>query len=275
MTEQNASDPEVLFEKRDGIAYVTLNRPEKHNAITPEMVVRLVDIWTDVAADDSVRAVLVTGSGDKAFSSGGDLGSLIPIMMRTRAPENEWEVRLAADRKMLGVALLRNATFFKPVVAAVRGRALAGGAEFLLSTDIRVASTDATFALTEVRRGLIAGGGSLVRLARQVSWANAMEIALLGEPIDAAHALRIGLINRVVPSAEVIPTAEALARKISLGAPIALTKTKEAMVRSNGRPLAEAFLIESECTKANARTDDAREGPRAFMEKRAPVFRGR
>ncbi|GAC1527825.1 MAG: crotonase/enoyl-CoA hydratase family protein [Marmoricola sp.] len=275
MTEQNASDPEVLFEKRDGIAYVTLNRPEKHNAITPEMVVRLVDIWTDVAADDSVRAVLVTGSGDKAFSSGGDLGSLIPIMMRTRAPETEWEVRLAADRKMLGVALLRNATFFKPVVAAVRGRALAGGAEFLLSTDIRVASTDATFALTEVRRGLIAGGGSLVRLARQVSWANAMEIALLGEPIDAAHALRIGLINRVVPSAEVIPTAEALARKISLGAPIALTKTKEAMVRSNGRPLAEAFLIESECTKANARTDDAREGPRAFMEKRAPVFRGR
>ncbi|GAC1373902.1 MAG: crotonase/enoyl-CoA hydratase family protein [Acidimicrobiales bacterium] len=275
MTEPSAPDPEVLFEKRDGIAYVTLNRPEKHNAITPEMVVRLVDIWTDVGADDSVRAVLVTGSGDKAFSSGGDLGSLIPIMMRTRAPENDWEARLAADRKMLGVALLRNATFFKPVVAAVRGRALAGGAEFLLSTDIRVASTDATFALTEVRRGLIAGGGSLVRLARQVSWANAMEIALLGEPIDAAHALRIGLINRVVPSAEVIPTAEELARKISLGAPIALTKTKEAMVRSNGRPLAEAFLIESECTKANARTDDAREGPRAFMEKRDPVFRGR
>lgn len=275
-TDQAAAvSPEILFEQRDGIAYVTLNRPDKHNAITPQMVVRLVDIWAAVADDDSVRAVLVTGAGDRAFSSGGDLGSLIPIMMRTRPPENEWEERLAADRKLLGTALLRNATFFKPVVAAVKGRALAGGAEFLLSTDIRVASSDATFALTEVRRGLIAGGGSLVRLARQVSWANAMEIALLGEPIDAAHALRIGLINRVVPTQDVIPTAEELARKISLGAPIALAKTKEAMVRSNGRPFDEAFAIESECTKANARTEDAREGPRAFMEKRDPVFRGR
>lgn len=269
------TEPQVLFEKRDGIAYVTLNRPEKRNALTPEMVVRLVDIWADVAADDTIRVALVTGAGDKAFSSGGDLASLIGIMMQTRSPQDEWEERLAADRKLLGAALLRNDTFFKPVVAAVRGQAFAGGAEFLLSTDVRVASTDSTFALTEVRRGLIAGGGSLARLARQVSWANAMEIALVGEPIDAEHALRIGLVNRVVPSDQVIPTAEDLARKISLGAPVALAKTKEAIVRSNGRPFHEAFAIESECTKANARTQDAREGPRAFMEKRDPVYIGR
>jgi enoyl-CoA hydratase len=275
MTEPDTAAPQVLYEKRGGIAYITLNRPEKRNALTPEMVVRLVDIWADVASDETIRVALVTGAGDKAFSSGGDLGSLIPIMMRTRSPENEWEQRLSENRKLLGAALLRNATFFKPVVAAVRGQALAGGAEFLLSTDVRVASTDATFALTEVRRGLIAGGGSLTRLARQVSWANAMEIALVGEPIDAEHALRIGLINRVVPPDEVIPTAEALARKISLGAPVALAKTKEAIVRSNGRPLDEAFAIESECTKENAKTEDAKEGPRAFMEKRDPVFRGR
>ena len=269
------AEPQVLYEARDGIAYVTLNRPEKHNALTAEMVIRLVDIWERVAEDPEIRVALVTGAGDRAFSTGGDLGSLIPIMMRTRAPADEWEERLAANRRLLYAALLRNATFFKPIVAAVRGRALAGGTEFLLSTDLRVASTDATFALTEVRRGLIAGGGSLTRLARQVSWANAMEIALTGEPIDAEHALRIGLVNRVVASDEVIPTAERLARAISLGAPIALAKTKEAIVLSSGCTLEQSFEIESRCTRENARTHDAREGPRAFMEKRPPVFEGR
>lgn len=267
--------PHVLFETRDRIAYITLNYPQKRNALTPEMVVRMADLWEEIGADDTVRAVVVTGAGDKAFSSGGDLGTLIPIMMRTRSPQNAWEERLAADRKMLGRAILRNASFFKPVVAAVRGQALAGGTEFLLATDIRVCSTDATFALTEVRRGLIAGGGSLVRLTRQLAWAHAMEIALVADPIDAQRALEIGLVNRVVPSEEVLATAEQLARRISLGAPIALAKTKEAMVRSNGLPLEDAFLIESQCTKENAMTDDAKEGPRAFMEKRDPVFRGR
>lgn len=265
----------IVFEKRDGIAFVTLNRPDKRNALTPEMVVRLCDVWDDVGSDDEVRVVLVTGAGDKAFSSGGDLGQLIPIMMRSREPENEWEERLSARRSMLHKALLRNDTFFKPVVAAVNGPASAGGTEFLLGTDIRIAAEHATFALTEVRRGLIPGGGSLARLARQLSWADAMEIALTGEPVDAAHALRIGLVNRVVPGAEVLATAERMARSICLGAPVALAKSKEAIVRTNGRPLDEAFAIETECTIANARTDDAKEGPRAFMEKREPVFRGR
>lgn len=266
---------QVLIEKRDGIAYVMLNRPEKRNALTPEMVVRLAAFWDEVADDESVRVVLVTGAGDKAFSSGGDLGKLIPIMMRTREPEDEWEERLAARRSLLYKALLRTDSFFKPVVAAVNGPAWAGGTEFLLGTDLRVAADTATFALTEVRRGLIPGGGSLVRLARQVAWADAMELALVGEPIDAAHALRIGLVNRVVPFDEVQKVAEDLARKIALGAPVALAKSKEAMVRSNGRPFDEAFAIESEATIANARTEDAKEGPRAFMEKRDPVFKGR
>lgn len=265
----------ILFEKRDGVARVTFNRPEKRNALTPEMVVRLAAIWDEVAADEQVRVVLVTGAGDLAFSSGGDLGTLIPIVMRSRPPADEWEEQLAARRSLLHAALLRNDTFFKPIVAAVNGPALAGGFEFLLSTDIRVAADHATFALTEVRRGLIAGGGSLARLARQVPWADAMEIALVAEPIDARRAQRIGLVNRVVPAAELMSTAEDFARRICLGAPVALAKTKEAMVRSNGHPLGEAFAIETECTIANARTEDAREGPRAFMEKRDPVFLGR
>ena len=266
---------QILYEERRGIAYVTLNREEKLNALTPEMVVKLANLWAEVSLNSSVRVVLITGAGTRAFSTGGDLGSLIPIMMRSRPPEDEWEETLAADRRLLSAALLRNATFFKPVVAAVNGLALAGGMEMLLGTDIRVASADATFALTEVRRGLIAGGGSLVRLPRQLAWADAMELALVAEPIDAQHALRIGLVNRVVPSDEVLAVAEDFAIKISKGAPMALAKSKEAIVRSSGRPLEEAFLIESECTKDNAVTLDATEGPRAFMEKRDPVYLGR
>ena len=268
------SSPHLIVDKRDGIARVTLNRPEKRNAFSPEMLVRLCDAWADIAADPLIRVVLLTGAGT-AFSSGGDLGSVIPLMMRTRKPVGEWEERFAADRKQLGAAILRNATFFKPVVVAINGHAHAGGAEFLLSTDIRIMSSEATIALTEVRRGLIAGGGSLARLSRQVPWAHAMELVLVGEPISAQHALAIGLVNRVVPPQEVLPTAEEFARKISQGAPVALLKSKEAIMRGSGRPLEDAFAIESQCTKENAATDDAKEGPRAFMEKRPPVFTGR
>jgi enoyl-CoA hydratase len=269
------TDPHVLFEKRDGIARVTLNRPEKRNAFSPEMLVRLCDVWREVAEDADVRVVLLTGAGDQAFSSGGDLGSVIPLMMRTRPPEGEWEERFAADRKQLYNAILRGASFFKPVVVAINGHALAGGAEFVLATDIRIMSSEATIGVTEVRRGLIAGGGSLVRLARQLPWAMAMELALVGEAVSAEQALAMGLVNRVVPPDQVLATAEELARRISLGAPVALAKTKEAMVRSNGRPFEEAFAIEAQCTKDNAATEDAKEGPRAFMQKRPPVFKGR
>jgi enoyl-CoA hydratase len=274
--EENMSEtePHVLYEKRDGIAYVTLNRPGKRNAFSPEMLVRLCDIWKEVAIDREVRVALVTGAGDEAFSSGGDLGITIPLMMRTREPIGEWEERFSADRKQLYRAILRDADFFKPVVVAINGHALAGGAEFALATDIRVMSSEATIGVTEVRRGLIAGGGSLVRLARQVPWAMAMELALVGEPVSAQQALAMGLVNRVVPPDQVLATAEELARKISLGAPVALAKSKEAMVRSNGLPFDEAFAIEAQCTKDNAATADAKEGPRAFMEKRPPVFTG-
>ena len=273
MDSKEDNSAHLIVAKRDGIAYVTLNRPEKRNAFSPEMIVRLCDAWADIAKDQAVRVVLLTGAGDAAFSSGGDLGSVIPLMMRTRKPEGEWEERFAADRKQLGGAILRNASFFKPIVVAINGHAHAGGAEILLSTDIRIMSSEATIALTEVRRGLIAGGGSLARLARQVPWAHAMELALVGEPISAQQALAIGLVNRVVPPQDVLATAEDFARRISLGAPVALLKTKEAMVRTSGRPLEDAFAIESQCTKENAATDDAKEGPRAFMERSRPFSR--
>lgn len=265
----------LLVERLAEVAIVTLNRPEKRNALSPEMVVKLAAFWDEVAQDDEVRAIVVTGAGDQAFSSGGDLGSLIPLMMRTRPPQGEWEERFAADRKALGRALLRGAPFFKPVIAAINGHAHAGGAEFVLATDLRVMADTATLAVTEVRRGLIASGGSLVRLPRQVPWAHAMELLLLGEPVSADRAHQMGLVNWIVPQHQVLDKALEIARKVSLGAPVALEKTKEVMVRSSGLPLDEAFAIETQCTKENAAMADAKEGPRAFMEKRAPVFRGR
>jgi enoyl-CoA hydratase len=265
----------MLVERLAEVAIVTLNRPEKRNALSPEMVVKLAAFWDEVAQDDEVRAIVVTGAGDQAFSSGGDLGSLIPLMMRTRPPQGEWEERFSADRKALGRALLRGAPFFKPVIAAINGHAHAGGAEFVLATDLRVMADTATLAVTEVRRGLIASGGSLVRLPRQVPWAHAMELLLLGEPVSADRAHQMGLVNWIVPQHQVLDKALEIARKVSLGAPVALEKTKEVMVRSSGLPLDEAFAIETQCTKENAAMADAKEGPRAFMEKRAPVFRGR
>lgn len=267
--------PQLLVEHLDGIALLTLNRPEKRNALSPEMVVRLARFWAEIADDHATRVVVVTGAGDQAFCSGGDLGTLIPLMMRTREPANEWEEAFAQDRRQLNAALLRNDTFFKPVIAAINGHALAGGAEFVLATDLRVMSQTATIGVTEVRRGLIASGGSLVRMARQIPWAQAMELLLTGEPVNAARAHEMGLVNRVVAPAEVVPQALDLARRVCLGAPVALEKTKEVVVRSSGLSLAEGFAIETQCTRENAAMDDAREGPRAFMEKRPPVFRGR
>lgn len=265
----------LLIERLDGVALVTFNRPEKRNALSPEMVVKLAAFWDEVARDDDVRAIVVTGAGDQAFSAGGDMGSLIPLMMRTRPPQGEWEERFSTDRKALGRALLRGTQFFKPVISAINGHAHAGGAEFVLATDLRVMSSTATLAVTEVRRGLIASGGSLVRMPRQVPWAHAMELLMLGEPVSAERAHAMGLVNWVVPQDQVLAKALEVASKVSLGAPVALEKTKEVMVRSSGLPLEEAFAIETQCTKENAAMDDAKEGPRAFMEKRPPVFRGR
>jgi enoyl-CoA hydratase len=265
----------VLCERSEGVAVITLNRPEKHNALTPEMMVRLADLWASLGDDAEIRAVVITGAGTRTFSAGADLGRLMPLLTRAREPQDEWDERVLADRSVIDGSLLRNASFFKPVIAAVNGQAIAGGTELLLATDIRIAAEHATFGLAEVRRGLIPAGGSLTRIARQLSWADAMELVLVGEPITAEHALRIGLINRVVESGQELVTALDFARRIARGGPFALSKAKEVIVRSNGLPLEEAFKIESGAAKEVGRSEDAREGPRAFMEKREPVFVGR
>ena len=266
--------PDLLYEKRDGIAYLTFNRPERRNAISPELMVRLGEAWLDFRDDPDARVAILTGAGDTAFCAGGDLQLLMPLFTGARAPEDEWDHRLLANLDKVPVALLKPFELYKPIVAAVNGYALAGGCELLQATDIRVASTNASFGLSEVQRGLVPGGGSMVRLARQVPHCKAMEILLLGDRMSAEEAHRIGLVNEVVAPEDLLPRAEEIARRLAKNGPLAVQKVKEAVLRTSGVPLDRAYEIENECSAVVMASEDAREGPRAFMEKREPVFRG-
>lgn len=265
----------VLYEKKDRIAYITLNRPDVHNAFDAEVVVRLAEAWQEFASDDSLRVAIVTGAGDRAFSAGADLRKLIPLMSGAREPEDEWDRKFIAERRLVNTALLRGFDLYKPVIAAVNGFCLAGGTELIQATDIRIAASHATFGLTEVKRAIIPGAGSMVRLPRQVPFAKAMEILLVGDPMSATESHRIGLVNYVVPAEEVMPLAEDFARKIAENGPLAVRKIKETVLKALGRPVEEGYALEDEATRFIIKTEDAREGPRAFAEKRAPRYVGR
>ena len=268
-------DP-LIYEKRDGVAYLTINRPEVRNAISPEVMVRLADAWVDFNEDPELRVAIITGAGDQAFSAGADLGRLIPLLTRARQPEDEWDRRVLENRGAIqSVALLRSYDVFKPIIAAVNGFCLAGGTELLQATDIRIASTNASFGLSEVKRAIIPAGGSLVRLARQIPYCKAMEILLVGDPIPADEAFRIGLVNYVVAPDELLPTAERFARTIAENGPLAVKAIKEGVIRTTGIPLEEAFKLELDLARQVMKSEDAREGPRAFLEKRRPRYTGR
>lgn len=266
----------VEVEIDDRVAVVTLNRPAKHNALNAEMMVRLADAWDFLAQHDDVRTVLLTGAGGRAFCAGADLGSLAPLATGARAPESEFEQRWVSEHQSLvNRALLRGVDFHKPVVAAINGLAVAAGFELMLGSDIRVATTASVFQLSEVRHGLIPSGGSLVRLPRQIGWANAQEIILTGSPVNADRALAMGLINRVVAAADMDTTAMDLCARIAEGAPLALSKAKETVLLTSGRDLRDAFQIEEAAQAIILASDDAREGPLAFMQGRSPRFQGR
>ena len=267
--------PALLYEKRDGIAYITLNRPAVHNAMDPETLVRLGEAWLDYEADAELRVAIITGAGEKAFTAGADLGRLIPLYSRERQPEDEWDRRVLEDREITRASLMRGHPIYKPVTAAINGFCLAGGTEIIQACDIRIAAEHASFGLTEVTRAIVPGAGSMVRLARQIPWCKAMEILLVGEHMSAQEAYRIGLVNYVVPLSELMPRAEEFARKIAANGPLAVRKTKECVIRSSGLPLVEGYKIENEVAREVMRSEDAKEGPRAFMEKRSPKYTGR
>jgi enoyl-CoA hydratase len=269
-----AAEVPVLFSIDDGIAAITLNRPEKMNALTPEMLVRLDLAWREIQDDAGVRVAILTGAGHKAFSAGADLGRLAPLLTRARSAEDEWDEALLSDPKLLNRALLRRIDITTPVIAAMRGVVVGGGMELMLACDLRVAGESSQFGLLEVRRGLIPAAGGVTRVSRQITQARAAEILLIGDRITAADALSWGLINRVVPDDDVQSAARALAERVAENGPLAMRKTKQVMLESAGRSILEGFNCEDEAIKVVLRSKDAREGSRAFMEKRAPKFIG-
>ena len=253
--------PTILYEKRDRIAILTINRPEAMNALTSEMLAALDEAFGEFNSDPELWVAILTGAGDKAFSAGMDLKEAIPLI--TSGDELGYEDHTKRQFS----------DCFKPIVAAVNGYCIAGGMEMLQGTDIRIAAEHATFGLGEVRWGIIPTGGSHIRLPRQIPWAVAMELLLTGEPIDAQRAYGIGLVNRVVPRAELLPEAMKLAEKICRNGPLAVRTAKEIAVRALG--LEPGFVLEKALGARVMESEDAREGPRAFTEKRAPQFKGR
>ncbi|PYE12440.1 enoyl-CoA hydratase [Williamsia limnetica] len=258
----DTADGDVRLDLSDHVATITIDRPSAHNALTVDMIRTLAAAIDSVRGDDEVRAVIVTGAGDKAFSAGGDLGELIP---RLTAGELEVLIPDASKRFFSDV--------YKPIIAAVNGFCLAGGLEILLGTDLRIAADHATFGLPEVHWGVIPGGGSHVRLPQQLAWPQAMHLLLAAESIDAAEALRIGLINEVVAPDEVMPRARELAQKIAAHAPVAVQTAKEIAVKALGNE--PRFNLETALNERVLATRDAREGPRAFIEKRQPRYEGK
>ena len=265
---------DLLYEKEAGVVTITMNRPERRNAISPEMMVRLGEAWVDFQQDDDLRVAILTGAGTESFCVGGDLQLLIPLFTGARQPESEWDQKLMGNLGFTMTSLLKGFELYKPVISAVNGTATAGGCEILQATDIRIASTNARLGLAEAKRGLVPGGGSLVRLPRQIPYCKAMEILLLGDLIDAEEACRIGLINEVVSPEALLPRAREIAAKLAANGPFALRKIKEAVLRTSGLPLNEAHDIENQLSGEVMSSADAREGPRAFVEKREPNWKG-
>lgn len=256
------SEPPFLFEKRGRVAILTYNRPEKMNAINLEVGRLSREAWERFSSDDELVVAILTGAGDRAFCAGADLGEQIPSFTGSKAGER-WPRRSTQFGHEI----------YKPIIAAVNGFCIAGGMETLLGTDIRIASKNAKFGLAEPKRGLAPLAGSTVRLPRQIPYCRAMEILLVGDLLDANTALEFGLINKVVEQEELMDEALALAEKIARNGPLALRIIKES-VQTNLQ-LSTPFYIESSFGEELFGSEDAVEGPRAFMEKREPDFKGR
>ena len=261
MTEKPTMPETFTYERRGKIAVMTINRPQAHNAFTAEMLRAMDAAFADFNDDDDLWVAILTGSGDKAFSSGMDLKEAIPLLQSG----DELGYEDHTKRPFCDV--------FKPIIAAVNGYCIAGGMEFLQGTDLRIAAEHATFGLGEVRWGIIPTGGSHVRLPRQIPWAVAMELLLTGAPIDAQRAYQVGLVNKVVPAGELMDSAMKLAEVVCRNGPLAVRTAKEIAVRSLA--LEGPFVLEKALGARVLDSEDAKEGPRAFAEKRKPEFKGR
>ena len=275
MTENASQEARhLLVEKRDGVLILTMNRPAARNALSPQMLVLMAEAWHEFQDSRELRVAILTGAGGEDFCAGGDLKLTMPLITGARKPEDEWDHRLVSDLTQFTDAILRGYDLYKPVIAAVNGNALGGGSELTNACDLRVASENAVFGMPEAKVGLLPGGGSISRLPRQIPYAKAMEMLLVGGSFDAHQALEMGLLNYVVPREELMNKALELADKLAANGPLAVRKIKEGVVRTSGLPLDRALEIENEVSVAVVTSKDAREGPRAFAEKRKPNFTG-
>ena len=264
----------IEFEYSDHIATVTINRPEARNAMNPEVFVRLYDAFHEIESNNDIRVAIITGTGDKAFCAGADLGRLIPLMNGVRQPEDEWDNRWVNEVSKQGTYLMGRDTV-KPVIAAINGHAIAGGMELVQGTDIRISVPEAKFGVQEVKWALFPAGGSTVRLPRQIPYAKAMELLLTGDLITAEEALKCGFLNYVVEPAELMNKAMQIAEKLAANGPMAVQAIRKSAREVWGRPEEEALKLESTYSAPVFQTEDAIEGPKAFMEKRVPVYKGR
>lgn len=251
----------VRYEKRDRIAVITMNRPEAMNSLTKEMLIGLEAAFDDFEADPALRVAIFTGAGDRAFCTGLDMKAALPALNEGDALGYEDPAKRPFQRN------------YKPIITAVNGMCVAGGLEFMLGTDIRVAAAHAKFGLAEVRWAVVPAGGSHIRLPQQIPWAIAMELLLTGNMIDAQRAYEVGLINKVVPAERLMDEALAYAIRICENGPLAVRTAKEIAVRAlNNEP---AFVLEKTMAARVFASADAQEGPRAFAAKRKPEYTGR
>jgi enoyl-CoA hydratase/carnithine racemase len=255
----------VLYEKKDAIAYVTVNRPKVLNALNTPTWKDLRTAFETARDDLAVRGVILTGAGDKAFVAGADISELAHVAAFEAARASRFGQEVLDLIENLG----------KPVIAAVNGFALGGGCETAMACTIRIAVDTAKFGQPEVALGLLPGGGGTQRLPRLVGKGRALQLILSGEMIDAQEAYRIGLVNEVVPAADLIARAEAILKKIGANAPIAVKLSLEAVNRGLEMGQAEGLLLEASYFGLCAATEDKKEGTSAFLEKRAPRFQGR
>ena len=255
----------LLVESRDVVTVVTINRPDKLNALNDRTMEELDAAFAAIAADPEVRGVVLTGAGEKAFVAGADIGELA-----TQSPVD------GKERSIRGQKVLdRIENLGKPVVAAVNGFALGGGCELAMACHVRVAAEGARLGTPEVKLGIMCGYAGTQRLSRLVGKGRALEILLTGEMVDAAEALRIGLVNKVVPKDKLLPESEALLRKMLANGPVSLRFTLEAVNAGLEMPLDEAQYLEATLFGLICTTEDMKEGTKAFLEKRPPKFQGR
>jgi len=253
----------VDYEKKDRIAYITLNRREALNALDPTILRELHDVLTDFREDEEILVGIITGQGQKAFCAGADVKTTIPAMREMRG---EWWRQQD---------IMRGMELWKPIIAAVNGFALGGGLELVLACDLRIAAENARFGVPEVKLGLIPGWGGTQRLPRAIPKAKAAEMLLLGDPIDAQEAYRLGLVNKVVPQEELMPTATEWAKKLCELPPLAVRGAKEAMLMGLGMSLEQGLRLEAKTEDFLVNTEDCKEGCQAFLEKRKGEFKAR